>query len=100
MIRTIFNAFLILTDNHLNSDLAKEASCFLHTRIIAHLGEKVNCQNASKSACPATSDQLGGIAADLNGNALDSVCHAVHLLREGMKKAAPKDCSVCIQLMR
>ncbi len=23
-----------------------------------------------------------------------------HLLREGMKKAAPKDCSVCIQLMR
>ena len=31
--------------------------------------------------------QLGGIAADLNGNTLDSVCHAVHLLREDMKKA-------------
>ena len=43
---------------------------------IAHKAEKVN-QNASKSACPATSDQLGRIAADLNGDALDSVCHAV-----------------------
>ena len=31
--------------------------------------------------------QLGSIAADFNGDALDSVCHAVHLLREGMKKA-------------
>lgn len=62
----------------LNSDLAKEASCFLYTRIITQKEEKVN-QNASKSACPATSDQLGRIAADLNGNSLDSVCHADHL---------------------
>jgi hypothetical protein len=44
--------------------------------IIAQKEEKVN-QNASKSACPATSDQLDRIAADLNGNTLDSVCHAV-----------------------
>ena len=78
MIRTILNAFLILTGNHLNSDLAKEASCFLHTRIIAHLGEKVN------------------------QNAMPLILFAMrfHLLREGMKKAAPKDCSVYIQLMR
>ena len=76
MIRTILNAFFILTGNHLNSDLAKEAPYFLHTRIIAQKEEKVN-QNASKSTCPTTSDQLGRIAADLDRDALDSVCHAV-----------------------
>ena len=76
MIRTILNAFLILTGNHLNSDLAKEAPYFPHTRIITQKEEKVN-QNASKSACPTTSDQLGGIAADLDRDALDSVCHTV-----------------------
>ena len=31
--------------------------------------------------------QLGGITADFYSDALDSVCHADHLLREGMKKA-------------
>ncbi len=36
------------------------------------------------------------IAADLNGDALDSVCHAVHLLREGMKKAPAVASALCI----
>jgi len=38
--------------------------------------------------------QLGGIAADFYSDAFDAVCHKFHLLREGMKKAAPKDCFI------
>ena len=39
------------------------------------------------------------VTADLNGDALDSVCHAVHLLREGMKKHLLfSKCFLCIVL--
>ncbi|WP_295093095.1 hypothetical protein [Ruminococcus sp.] len=71
---TVF--FIIIFPSSLNSIFAVKESYLHHTKIIAHQGAKVN-QNESKSACPATSDQLGGIAADLDRDALDSVCHAV-----------------------
>jgi len=42
------------------------------------------------SGCQQSLRQIDGIVADLNSDDLDSFCHAVHLLREGMKKHLPE----------